>query len=118
MKQYHNASKSFVFLQETHSVPADETKWQAEWGLRIMFDHGSANKADVAIMFPLDNNGDDARMITQNGNGRKLGVSIKLNNTEYFLLNVYGPTQDKKDEQVKFLDSLKDVFESKRDQID
>ena len=42
--------KGVIFLQETHSRPIDESRWQMEWGCKIYFSHGSTNSKDVAIL--------------------------------------------------------------------
>ncbi len=48
---------SIIFLQETHSINADEGKWKKEWGGDIYFGHGASDSRGVAILikknFPI-----------------------------------------------------------------
>ena len=39
--------KGIIFLQETHSVDADEEKWEREWGSKINFAHDSSVSKSV-----------------------------------------------------------------------
>ena len=41
------------FLQETHSVPNDETFWLSEWGGLGFFSHGDDKSRGVAILIRL-----------------------------------------------------------------
>ena len=41
---------SFYFLQETYSDPGDESFWKHEWGVEIIFSHGSRHSRGVCIL--------------------------------------------------------------------
>ena len=49
IKKSHNG---ITLLQESHSAPGDELKWQREWEGKIIFSHGEFNARGVAIMIP------------------------------------------------------------------
>ena len=40
----------FNLFQETHSTADVETRWQHEWGGKIIFSHGTSNSRGVAIV--------------------------------------------------------------------
>ncbi|CAM2117249.1 unnamed protein product [Caretta caretta] len=42
---------TLIFLQETHTAPAVETRWLLEWGDEVYFSHLSARSAVVATLF-------------------------------------------------------------------
>ena len=110
LKQYHKGKDSFVLLQETHSTCSDEYHWQNEWGSKIVFDHGTSNSAGVAILFPMRYNNIDPIIILTGGNGRKLAIEIP-DTESLVLLNIYSPTKDKVDDQISFIETLRNVFE-------
>jgi exonuclease III len=45
-----NQNADFYFLQETHTLPADEAQWQIVWRAPILFSHADSNSAGVAIL--------------------------------------------------------------------
>ena len=107
LKKYHCGGNSFVFLQETHSLPTDEKRWELEWGSKIVFDHGNSKKAGVAILFPFRFNSDETKILSNNNNGHMIVTLVKMqNDVEYVLFNVYAPTQDKKQEQIEFEETM------------
>ena len=99
LKRHHNASDNFVFLQETHSLPKDETSWERDWGSKIVFGHGSSTSKGVAIMFPQKYN---CEVLNPSAcdNGRKVYVTIKDDHECYTLLNIYAPTKDNVNEHL------------------
>ena len=98
--------KGVVFLQETHSVLADESEWKKDWGGEIFFSHGSSNSRGVAILFPKSYNVCRNNVQTDN-NGRIIILDAIVNYVPIILANVYAPTKDKPKEQIDFLSTLK-----------
>ena len=109
-RHYHKGKDIFVLLQETHSTYKDEDHWQREWGSKIVFDHGTSNSAGVAILFPMRYNNIIPTTILTGGNGRKLAVEIP-DTESLVLLNIYSPTKDKVDDQITFLETLRNILE-------
>ena len=81
------------FLQETHSTKNDENIWRNEWGAKALFTHSFSNKTGCGFLFSnrldllIDN-------ITRDGDGRFLIITIKLNDEQYTLVNLYCPNKD------------------------
>lgn len=89
-----------VLLQETHSVPEDETIWSNEWGSRIHFAHGSNFSKGVAVMF-AKNFPAQVGSIRFDINGRFMVMELKISEVQFTLLNVYAPNEDDQDFFVK-----------------
>ena len=93
------------FIQETHSTPSDEEKWQKEWGGQIIFSHGTHNSKGVAILFPHNSNYSLTSKLVDN-EGRFIIARGKLENQDLDLANIYAPTKDKSADQLAFLNIL------------
>ena len=46
----HNQNNHFTFLQETYSSKECANIWEAEWGGRIFFSHGSTHSKGVMTL--------------------------------------------------------------------
>lgn len=70
-----------------------------------MFSHGLTNKCGVAILTPPNI---DFKVIDtiRDNEGRFLKISIEINDTLFYFINIYVPTKDHKPEQNKFLKFL------------
>lgn len=70
-----------------------------------MFSHGLTNKCCVAILTPPNI---DFKVIDtiRDNEGRFLKISIEINYTLFYFINIYAPTKDHKPEQNKFLEFL------------
>lgn len=70
-----------------------------------MFSHGLTNKCGVAILTPPNI---DFKVIDtiRDNEGRFLKISIEINDTLFYFINIYVPTKDHKPEQNKFLEFL------------
>ena len=114
LKQHHNGAECIVFLQETHSIEGDAKTWQYEWGSEVIMSHGSANSRGVAILLP-SNYAFHIVNSTCSADGRKIVMNIEFNEIEYCLINVYAPTQDMENDQIKFLNELSSAMDSNLD---
>ena len=119
LKTIHDGSNCYVFLQETHSSSDDESEWQTDWESKIIFDHGSSKSCGVAILFPMSCKDEKYDIISSNNNGRKIGVEIFSENEleSMVLLNVYSPTKDKVNEQIKFINQLRNELDIYNDKV-
>ena len=106
-KQY-----DFCFLQETHSDILLEAKWKLQWGNEILYSHGIGNGAGVAILF---SGTQDIQIIStqRDCQGRILIATVRLDNKDkYTLVNIYAPTKNRVINQVLFLETLVNLFET------
>ena len=96
-----------TFLQETHTTLVSETQWKKEWGGDIEFSHGSCGSRGVAILFPpkMDVTINSKSFDTL---GRLLLLDTTIDDQNIILINVYAPTKDKPNEQIEFLQTIKD----------
>lgn len=92
-------------LQETHSTPADEKIWRAEWGGPAVFCHGSSNSRGVSILFPR---GSDLPITTtiRDPEGRFLILQVITDNLHVTLVNVYAPTSNEASKQNLLIETL------------
>lgn len=97
-----------TLLQETHSLPEDETVWNNEWGRKIIFGHGSTFSKGVAILL-AKNSQFEITDITQDEEGRYLILDVVLGKFSFILVNVYAPNEDK----PEFFTKLFNTIESK-----
>ena len=111
LKRYYNGAKSIIFLQETHSVQQDVKTWEREWGSTIIMSHGTSNSKGVAILLPIKHDFDIESYNCDN-EGRSVTLFIKHEQNEYCFINVYAPTQDHENDQLKFLDKLQTEIET------
>jgi len=106
---FNKQLKGITFLQETHSTPEIESKWNREWGGHIIFSHGSSRSKGVAILIPkyMDykiNN------IHKDPEGRYIIVDISCLEDTYVLINIYAPTQNSEKDQITFIKTIQDIL--------
>ncbi len=110
LKRYKSGNSSFVFLQETHSDPDQETRWKREWGADILFSHGESNARGVAILCPATIPGEIVK-VDCDSDGRIIIIELNEDGRKTLLCNVYAPTQDQGFHQVKQIAFLKVLHE-------
>lgn len=100
-----NYKDYFIFLQETHFTTAVANIWEKEQGSKHFFSHGFTYKCDVAILTPPNI---DFKVIDtiRDNEGQFLKISIEINDTLFYFINIYAPIKDHKPEQNKFLEFL------------
>ena len=85
-------------LQETHSTPEMEQRWQNDWGNKQMyFSHGASNSKGVAII--ITNNYDANIVNIRDTNGRMILLDIERKGTIYTVGNIYAPTRNFEQDQ-------------------
>jgi len=106
---FNRQLKGITFLQETHSTPEIELKWNREWGGHIIFSHGSSRSKGVAILIPknMDYKINDTR---KDPEGRYIIVDISCLEDTYILINVYAPTQNSEKDQITFIKTIQDIL--------
>ena len=116
-KWLNTSHPGITLLQESHSIPSDEQKWEREWGGSIYFAHGEFNARGVAILIPKDLN---ETFLYKNGlkdnNGRFLLINCEVEGNPLTIINIYSPTKDNIVGQMSFLESIKDKIEIHGDQ--
>lgn len=93
-----------LFLQETHSSPADEVDWGLWWEGSYTLSHGTNFSAGVAVLFRTTVN---ATVLSFNKvvKGRLLIVRAEIESIVFCFVTVYGPNQGR--ERVVFFTLLK-----------
>ena len=98
-----------ILLQETHSSPENEKIWEAQWGGRILFSHGTTAARGVCILFKKElflN----ITQITRDMEGRLLICQLDSgsDSNQICVCNVYAPNQD----SPSFFDMLEENLAS------
>lgn len=107
---HHNYPTHVVILQETHSAERDEAYWQAEWGAPVLFSHGpNTSTCGVAVLLPRAMNGVcDVAVRYRDDMGRLLVLKLTFDRFELVICAVYAPTQGHIQQQIDFLNKLKE----------
>lgn len=99
LNSLRNAKHNICFLQETHSTAAKEKIWASEWGNDAFFAHGSSGSPTVhAVHRDLE--------------GRFILLQASLQGWPVTLVNIYAPTADQPDNQIKFWESIERLLHS------
>lgn len=106
-KKFASSNADFIFLQEIHSVPADEKIWTSEWGGTAIFSHGKSNSCGVCILFKRGSNPSISHTV-KDPHGRFIIIQVDTDNEPLTLINVYSPTQSEPREQTDFIASLQE----------
>ena len=97
--EYLKNQKALIFcLQETFSKQEDGV-WSADWGGRIIFSHGTSDSKGVCMLLNPTSNL-QISSIENDPSGRYIVMKIRIEGTDYFLINVYAPTDNREQENV------------------
>ena len=94
-----------IFLQETHAVDNDETRWSNEWGRKCYFSNGDSVSRGVAILFRPGLKIDIIRQI-YSSDGRYVILEVEIDGCTCTLGTVYGPNLDKPDVYEEFFNGV------------
>ncbi len=96
---------SFYYRKHTQQVKLKK-KWKKEWGVQIVFCHGTSNSRGIAIHFPptLDYNILEKH---SDNDGWFLLLKCKFEEAIYIIVNCYAPTQQYKNDQINFINFIK-----------
>ena len=99
----HNQKLQFTFLQETYSSKDSAYIWEAEWGGKAFFSHGTSHSKGVMILI---NPSLDFQVNTciSDKNGRFLILDLVIDETHLTLVNIYAPNDTS--QQVVFFKEL------------
>lgn len=100
-----NSKAQVALIQETHSTEATASVWEAEWGGKILFNHGLPNSRGVAVLFGRNFS---PKIINEkhDDKGRILALDLAWGDEVLTLCCLYAPTQDKPLLQAQFMDNL------------
>ena len=106
LKQNH---RGIVLLQETHCSERNEKDWGKEWGGKIYFSHGNTGSRGVAILFPPTFEA-EIHAIKKDLEGRILILNMTTEFGPIVIANIYCPTKDYPDEQIRVLNNLNEMI--------
>jgi exonuclease III len=115
LKKCHKAKEKIVFLQETHTDLNNEADWTEDWGHKnIIFSHGNSRSRGVAIILPESYNY-VIKSKEIDPDGRYIALNLKVDETEFFLVNSYAPTSDFPEQQIQWLQKIQKMLEDASD---
>ena len=92
--KYCRDRADLICLQETHSTVKDEVIWTAEWGGKILFEHGESSCKGVCLLVKKGASFDISKPIFQS-DGRIIICQITINDTlPICVVNIYAPNKD------------------------
>ena len=93
MKYLRSKGFDIYFLQDTHFEPSIEQMVRNEWGYECFFSSYTSRARGVAICF---NNTFEYKLINviNDPNGNFIVVKLKINLSDYVLINLYAPNKD------------------------
>ena len=99
----HRQQSDVIYLQETYSSAKTIKTWEAEWGGKAAFSHGSSHSRGVLILFKprLDVN---LEKITTDKHGICVLAECVVDGTKIVFVNIYAPNIAS--QQVVFLRDL------------
>ena len=111
LRQFH---KGIILLQETHTTEALEKQWLKDWCGPIKFSHGTCCSRGVAILFPKEFDVTILNCVIDD-NGRFILLDIIVEGQNFTVVNLYAPTKDKEEEQIRFIDFVLHTLEDYSD---
>ena len=105
----HNQKHHFTFLQETYSWIECARIWEAEWGGKVFFSHGTTHSKGVMTLINPTLDFKVEKSICDK-NGRFLILDVAFDDTHFILANIYAPN-DAKQQIVFFKDLQKHLGE-------
>ena len=107
-RRMHNQNFHFIFLQETHSSKQCAILWEAEWGGKALFSHGTTNSKGVIILINPKVDCKVEKVISDN-KGRYVIADITLDQSHITLANIYAPNDQT--QQVSFFREMRKQLE-------
>ena len=106
----HRFNADILVLQETHSEPQCEKVWEAEWGGKAIFSHGTTASKGVAV-FMSKTLYKGVTEIYKDTEGRTLIFNLEDNNQVMTIAVIYAPNTDSPD----FYQSLRKVLKDRKE---
>ena len=107
-RRMHNQNFHFIFLQETHSSKQCAILWEAEWGGKALFSHGTTNSKGVIILINPKVDCKVEKVILDN-KGRYVIADITLDQLHITLANIYALNDQT--QQVSFFREIRKQLE-------
>ena len=104
-KELSKYKNDILLLQDTHTCTLQEKIWKNKWGPTTFFSHGETNSRGLCTIIPKTFQG-MSELYYSDMNGRILIVKLTMENTIYYVVNVYAPVGSKHNEQLEFLELL------------
>jgi exodeoxyribonuclease-3 len=108
--------KGIIFVQETHTIPGDQSVWEAQWGGKVFMSSGTNMSRGVAILITKEVRCDKLE-IESDEKGRFLKIKGQFDEQDLTLVNLYAPTADKVNEQLQFLDYILPKLEENNENL-
>ena len=86
----HNQNNHLTFLQETYSSKDCAKTWEAEWGGKVFFSHGTSHSKGVMILVNPKVDFKIEKVISDN-NGRYIILDAMVDDSLAVLVNIYAP---------------------------
>ena len=87
-----NSVADICFLQESYSTQEVENIWRKQWKGNMFFSHGSSHSRGVLVLV-RDNLDFQLRSIKVDSQGRYVFLEVSIQDSPYFLLNIYAPNK-------------------------
>ena len=104
----HNQNNHFTFLQETYSSKDCAKTWEAEWGGKVFFSHGSTHSKGVMILVNPKVELKIEKIISDN-NGRYIILDAMVDDSHVILVNIYAPND--LNQQLAFFNDLQHTLQ-------
>ena len=99
--------------KKTHSCKETALFWRADWGSKILFDHGNKQSKGVAILLSNKIEFKIHKVLSSN-EGRYILAVIEIDSVKYLLANIYAPN---KDEPELFLQLFEQILQLEYDHL-
>ena len=104
----HNQNNHLTFLQETYSSKDCTKTWEAEWGGKVFFSHGTSHSKGVMILVNPKVDFKIEKAISDN-NGRYIILDAMVDDSHVVLVNIYAPND--LNQQLAFFNDLQHILQ-------
>lgn len=104
-KSIFNICKQYdiVCIQESHIIESVKNTWEIEWGGKLIASYGSSRSKGQLVLLNKYLKFENL-VLLQPSSDRVLAISFCINNIDYKIINIYGPSE--KNERHALLDLL------------
>ena len=108
----HRFNADILILHETHSTPVCENIWEAEWGGKAIFSHGTSQARGVTVFIKKGVSGKFTN-IYKDLEGRLIIFDYEDYDVKITIVALYAPNQDKPSFFEQIRDQIKERSEHK-----
>ena len=109
LSKFKDSKNNIILFQETHSTPNWENMWHKYWEGDIFFAHGTSNSGGVSIVFSSNLN-IEIKYKYNDIDDRILLLDTIIDGEKLTILNVYAPTKNYQNNQLRLLDNIQDLL--------